>query len=347
MGWAINGLGCLMNKLWGTVAIFLSVAYCGFIFLFFHSPLVTAVSILLCLFFILGGYFEKRRNEKLINAITDDISDNLELLFNNDYQNVNALDLLDETLISKINQKIVRIAEVLKIATEKSTTEKKVLEGFISDISHQVKTPMTNLKLLHETIQDRDLPEQTRNELLKLMGTQLEKLEFLLSFMVKVSRLEAGLIQLKKQPENLFDTLAEALSDITVPAEKKQIQITVNCPEEYRLNHDLKWTAEALFNVLENAVKYSPDHSFITVDVKRCEMYTRITITDSGKGIPEVHYGKIFQRFYREEENQEIEGIGIGLYLAREIIEKQNGYIMVRSVVGEGSTFSVFLPNAF
>jgi len=337
----------MRNKLWGGVAILLSVAYCGFIFLLFHSPLVTAVSILFCLFFILGGYYEKRRNEKKINSITDDISENLELLFDDDYQNVNALDLLDETLISKINQKIVRIADVLKIAAEQSSAEKKVLEGFISDISHQVKTPMSNLKMLHETIQNQNLTEQTRNELLKLMGTQLEKLEFLLSFMVKASRLEAGLIQLKKQSGNLFDTLAEALSDITVPAEKKQIQITVNCPEVYRLNHDLRWTAEALFNVLENAVKYSPDNSFITVDVKRCEMYTRITITDQGKGIPEVNYGKIFQRFYREEENLEIEGIGIGLYLAREIIQKQNGYIMVRSVVGEGSTFSVFLPNAF
>lgn len=337
----------MRSKLWGAVTILLSAAYCGFIFLLFHHPLATAVSVLLCLFFILGGYFAKRGDEKIISAITDDISENLELLFNNDYQNVTTLDLLDETLISKINQKIVRIADVLKIAAEQSTAEKKVLEGFISDISHQVKTPMTNLKMLHETIQNQNLPEQTRNELHKLMGTQLEKLEFLLSFMVKASRLEAGLIQLKKQSGNLFDTLAEALSDITVPAEKKQIRITVNCPEAYRLNHDLKWTAEALFNVLENAVKYSPDHSFITVDVKRCEMYTRINITDSGKGIPEVNYGKIFQRFYREEENLEIEGIGIGLYLAREIIQKQNGYIMVRSVVGEGSTFSVFLPNSF
>ncbi len=337
----------MKNNLWGGVVILLSVAYCSFIFLFFHHPLATSTSVLLCLFFILVSYFEKRRNEKTISMIMDEISGNLELLFNNDDQNVATLELLDETLISKINQKIIRIADVLKIATEQSTAEKKLLEGFISDISHQVKTPMTNLKMLHETIQNRELPEQTRNELLNLMGTQLEKLEFLLSFMVKASRLEAGLIQLKRQPGNLFDTLAEALSDITVPAEKKQIQITVNCPEVYCLNHDLKWTAEALFNVLENAVKYSPDHSFITADVKRCEMYTRINITDSGKGIPEAHYGKIFQRFYREEANLEIEGIGIGLYLAREIIEKQNGYIMVRSVVGEGSTFSIFLPNAF
>lgn len=337
----------MMNKLFLPLVILLSAVYCVFIHLFFQQPLATAVSVLFCLLFILGSNFYKRRNEKIISDITDEISENLEWLLNHDYQNVNALDLLDETLISKINQKIVRIAEVLKTATEKSTAEKKVLEGFISDVSHQVKTPMTNLKMLHETIQDRDLPEQTRNEMLNLMGTQLEKLEFLLSFMVKTSRLEAGLIQLKKQPGNLFDTLAEALSDITVPAEKKQIRIIVNCPEKYILNHDLKWTAEALFNVLENAVKYSPDNSSITVDVKRGEMYTRINITDQGKGIPEVHYGKIFQRFYREEANLEIEGIGIGLYLTREIIQKQNGYIMVRSVVGDGSTFSVFLPNAF
>ncbi len=249
--------------------------------------------------------------------------------------------------MAKINQKVVRIAEVLKSEKEKSMAEKKVLQSLISDLSHQLKTPMTNLKMLHETIQNGDLPEQTRNELLKLMESQLKKLEFLLSFMVKTSRLETGLIQLVKQQCNLFDTLAAALSGVTVAAEKKAIQIRVVCPEVLIVNHDPKWTAEALFNLLENAVKYSPHNSAIIVAVEKGEMYTQINITDQGQGIAETNLGKIFQRFYREQPNQEIEGVGIGLYLAREIIQNQSGYIMVRSTVGEGSTFSVFLANDF
>lgn len=337
----------MMSKFFLPIVILVSIGYCGLTFWFCQNLLLMVISVLFCLFFILSSYIQKRKTEKAIIKFTKEMSENLELLFNREFEHVYQLEFFDETLISKINQKIVRIAEVLKSEKEKSTTEKSILQGLISDLSHQLKTPMTNLKMLHETIQDSALPEQTRNELLKLMGNQLRKLEFLLSFMVKTSRLEAGLIQLVKQKCNLFDTLAVALSGVTVAAEKKEIKISVVCPEVYTLNHDPKWTAEALFNLLENAVKYSPDNSAISVDVEKREMYTKINITDQGQGIEETHFGKIFGRFYREESNQEIEGIGIGLYLAREIIQKQNGYIMVRSIVGEGSTFSVFLANEF
>lgn len=337
----------MMNKWFLPIVILASIGYCAFTFWFYQRLLLTVISALFCLFFILSSFIQKRKAEKAIIKFANEMSDNLELLFNCEFENVYALEFFDETLMAKINQKIVRIAEVLKSEKEKSMAEKKVLQSLISDLSHQLKTPMTNLKMLHETIQNGNLPEQTRNELLKLMESQLKKLEFLLSFMVKTSRLETGLIQLVKQQCNLFDTLAAALSGVTVAAEKKAIQIRVVCPEVSIVNHDPKWTAEALFNLLENAVKYSPHNSAIIVAVEKGEMYTQINITDQGQGIAETNLGKIFQRFYREQPNLEIEGLGIGLYLAREIIQNQNGYIMVRSVVGEGSTFSVFLANDF
>lgn len=109
--------------------------------------------------------------------------------------------------------------------------------------------------------------------------------------------------------------------------------------------HDRKWTAEALFNILDNAVKYTPEYGSIRVCVESWEMHLKVSITDTGKGIPENQQGAIFRRFYREEDVHDIEGIGIGLYLAREIISLQNGYIQVTSQVGTGSTFSVFLPH--
>ena len=111
------------------------------------------------------------------------------------------------------------------------------------------------------------------------------------------------------------------------------------------VSHDRKWTAEALFNILDNAVKYTPEYGSIRVCVESWEMHLKVSITDTGKGIPENQQGAIFRRFYREEDVHDIEGIGIGLYLAREIISLQNGYIQVTSQVGTGSTFSVFLPH--
>ncbi|WP_243185366.1 sensor histidine kinase [Clostridium tetani] len=252
---------------------------------------------------------------------------------------------MDETLIAKINQKMIRLAEILEHESVKGMKGKKELQVLISDISHQVKTPLTNLKMLQCTLLEKELPKEKRIELLLSVGRQLNKLDFLLNSMIKTSRLETGLIQLNKLEENLFETIAEALSGITILAEKKNMNILVKSSEEFLLKHDRKWTAEALFNVLENAVKYSPKGTVIEIQVSRWEISTKIDIIDQGKGIPEEHHGKIFQRFYREEYNNDEEGIGIGLYLTREIIQKQGGYIKVSSTVSKGSTFSIFLPN--
>ena len=142
----------------------------------------------------------------------------------------------------------------------------------------------------------------------------------------------------------IYDTLAAALGGILLNAERKNIHVSVDCPPNIVLAHDRKWTSEALFNILDNAVKYTPAGGNIQVSVQSWEFYVKIDITDSGKGIAESRQGMIFKRFYREEEVHDIEGIGIGLYLAREIITMQSGYIKVTSTVGHGSTFSVFLP---
>ena len=161
----------------------------------------------------------------------------------------------------------------------------------------------------------------------------------------KTSRLETGVISLDRKIQPLYDTLAAALGGILLNAERKHIHVSVDCPEDIILPQDRKWTSEALFNILDNAVKYTPADGDIQVSVQSWEFYVKIDITDSGKGIAESKQGIIFKRFYREEEVHDIEGIGIGLYLAREIVTMQGGYIKVTSTVGCGSTFSVFLPH--
>ena len=136
-----------------------------------------------------------------------------------------------------------------------------------------------------------------------------------------------------------------ALSGIVYAAEKKNISVTVDCPEGLILSHDSKWTAEAVFNLLDNAVKYTPAGGTIRVFVEQWEMYVKLNVSDTGKGIPESSQAAIFRRFYREEEVHGEQGVGIGLYLTREIITRQGGYIKVTSEPGQGSEFSIMLPT--
>ena len=250
----------------------------------------------------------------------------------------------EENLFYKINYRLARLYEVLRENRESMAKERADLQELISDISHQVKTPISNLKMLNATLLEQPVLEEKRQEFLMASGGQIEKLDFLMQAMIKTSRLETGVISLDRRIQPLYDTLAAALGGILLNAERKHIHVSVNCPEDIILAHDRKWTSEALFNILDNAVKYTPADGDIQISVQGWEFYVKIDITDSGKGIAENRQGKIFRRFYREEEVHDIEGIGIGLYLAREIVAMQGGYIKVASAVGCGSTFSVFLP---
>ncbi|MPN18441.1 Sensor histidine kinase ResE [bioreactor metagenome] len=188
------------------------------------------------------------------------------------------------------------------------------------------------------------MPEKEQ-EFHKLMESQINKLDFLMQAMVKMSRLETGVITLSVSPAPIYNTVGLALAGIVLSAEEKNIEVAVDCAPTLVVPHDKKWTEEALFNLLDNAVKYTPPGGKISVTVERWEMATKIDITDTGKGIPEQDIAQIFKRFYREDDVRDVDGVGIGLYLCREIISKQGGYIQVKSEVGKGSTFSVFLPN--
>jgi len=252
----------------------------------------------------------------------------------------------EESLFYKINHQLARLYEVLRENRESIAKERADLQELISDISHQVKTPISNLKMVNATLLEQPMPEEKQREFLQASSGQLEKLDFLMQAMIKTSRLETGVISLERKVQPIYDTLAAALGGILLNAERKNIHVSVDCPTDIVLAHDRKWTSEALFNILDNAVKYTTADGNIQVSVQSWEFYVKIDITDSGKGIAEGRQGMIFKRFYREEEVHDIEGIGIGLYLAREIVTMQGGYIKVVSKVGDGSTFSVFLPRA-
>lgn len=304
------------------------------------------LSLIIAMFFIINLawaiYFFILLHRKLVQ-FTEDICHSMDLMISGEEQPKSAL--YEETLLARINHRLIRLYEISNENRSIISNEKNTLQELISDISHQTKTPIANLKLMYSIMLEGDLSKEKRIELLRSMAGQLDKLDFLMQAMIKTSRLEAGVIVLEKKKYSIYETLADALGAIVIQAEKKCITVTVDCDSNLMVPHDTKWTAEALFNILDNAVKYTPIGGRVNVSVTRWEMYTKIDIVDNGKGVSELHQAKIFKRFYREEEVHEVPGIGIGLYIVRKIITLQGGYIKIASEVGKGTTFSVYLSN--
>ena len=249
-----------------------------------------------------------------------------------------------DDLWGMVYEKLCRISDLYTHKNQELYEEKESLKELVSDISHQTKTPLANIKLYQEMLSD-EINTTDSTEYLTKMNKQVDKLDFLLQSMVKMSRLETGTIKIQKSDSFLEETLALAIGAVVPKADKKNIQIHVTYDETLQLEHDKKWTAEAIFNILDNAVKYTSVNGTINISVQREEIFTRISIADTGKGIPLERQGTIFNRFYREPEIHDTEGVGIGLYLARKIVSLQNGYIKVQSEIYKGSTFYIYLPN--
>ena len=288
--------------------------------------------------FLLTLFFAKR-----LSRFTNDLCQTMDSMISGGEEPARAEDR--ETIFVRISYRLSRLYGILQENRRKVDEERRELQTLVSDISHQVKTPVANLKMVTDTLLAKPVTEQERRDFLQGIRSQTDKLEFLVQSMGKASRLETGAITLEKKDVPLLDTLAQAMSGIVYGAEQKGISVEVQCPDDLRVSHDSKWTAEALFNLLDNAVKYTPAGGKISVSVERWEMYVKLDVADTGKGIPESRQAAIFRRFYREEEVHDQPGVGIGLYLAREIVTRQGGYIKVTSEPGRGSTFSVFLPR--
>lgn len=311
-------------------------------FLLTKDVRVVICGIILTAAFYIWGMVFLHYFQKKLSLFTDGLCQTLDHMM--DSTDRPQVDYEAETLLSRISHRLERLYNVMQKTRHTAEGEKEELQSLVSDISHQTKTPIANLKLINDTMLTRPLTEEKRKEFLQATGTQLDKLDFLIQGMVKTSRLETGVITLEKQDAVIGDTLVSAINGVLAPMEQKEISLLVDCPSDLTISHDSRWTSEALFNILDNAVKYTSAGGSIQVRVRDWEMYLRIDVTDTGRGIPEHSQGTIFKRFYRDEAVHDIDGVGIGLYLAREIITMQGGYITVESKVGEGSTFSVFLP---
>lgn len=248
----------------------------------------------------------------------------------------------DESMISALETKLAHYLASSKLSSQNLSQEKETIKELIADISHQTKTPIANILLYTQLLSEKELSRESRS-CINALNQQAEKLHFLIGSLVKISRLETGVFALQPMAAPITPLLEEVIAQITPKASEKEICLEFE-PQRMYACFDHKWTAEAIYNIVDNAVKYTPDGGTVSIDILHTELFVRIGIKDSGIGIPEEETAKIFRRFYRSPQAGGTEGVGIGLFLSREILARENGYIKVASKPGKGSTFFVYLP---
>ncbi len=320
-----------------TVVIFLA----GFVFIWIYRENVLkiyfAVSLVITILSIALVRYIKYELENFtteIECIIEKILNDEKLDYSSTYQ---------DKLFSKIFSKLIKVYETNNLKSKKIEEEKNQVNELISDISHQIKTPFANVKMYNQLLLGSCDTYSESYTYLNIMNNQINKIDFLIQGLIKLSRLETNIIVLKIGYNFVIDLLASALTNVMIKAEKKNIQLISTCNSDIKAYFDLKWTTEVVFNILDNAIKYSKENSEIRINVSELEDYVRIEIIDKGPGIKEDTISLIFNRFYRGSDVHNIDGLGLGLNLARKIITKEQGYIQVRSKVGYGSNFAVHL----
>ena len=247
---------------------------------------------------------------------------------------------------SRVHELVIELGYYFCALKEKLIQEENSTKALITDISHQLKTPLASLKMSHELSKSENLSRSERQEFLEAEEHEISKLEILLAELVHLSRLEVNMIQIKTESRNIRPTITEAVNQVFMKAHYKNIELNASFEMEPVVIHDSKWTVEALVNVLDNAIKYSKDGTKICIRIRSLIHDVLIEIEDEGIGIPEEDIHKIFKRFFRGKEAQTYakDGAGVGLYLARSIVEQQGGTILAKRKIGQGSIFKITLP---
>lgn len=245
----------------------------------------------------------------------------------------------------KIEFQLDALGNHLKLLKEEARLEREGTKELVSDISHQLKTPVAALDTCFSVLLRENLNQEEQKEFFARCRNALDGLEVLLQSLLQISKLESGMIQIEKCKIPILDTIVTAVNRVYPKALEKNIELVFDYNEEledYVIMQDKKWLSEAIINVLDNAIKYSPSNSEVFVRLQKRHGFVRIEIEDHGIGIPKQEYHKIFQRFFRgtmpavKEEN----GSGIGLFLTREIIERHHGTITVSSYLGQGENLN-------
>ncbi len=251
----------------------------------------------------------------------------------------------NEKKLSKLEAKMYRYLSAGSTSLRQVNQEKDRIKTFIADISHQTKTPISNILLYVQLLKETPELDEGTGQIVSQIETQTEKLSFLIASLVKTSRLENGIIAVAPKHNRVGELLRQLDHAYASGAGQKGVTFRVANSTDPVAYFDFKWTLEALSNIVDNAIKYTPPGGLVTVSVREYELFVCIDVTDSGIGMTEEETAKIFTRFYRSPRVYEEKGVGIGLYLAREIVSKEGGYMKVSSELSKGSVFSMFLPK--
>lgn len=247
----------------------------------------------------------------------------------------------EESMDSAISERLNRIVEMTGLQKEKAEEERDTVKSLISDLSHQIRTPLANITLYTGLLKE-ELAEEQALRLADKVEKNAEKLEFYMRELIRSSYAEQQLISVNPHLTAVDDLIKRGCQLVELTALKKKIRIHA-AYHGYQGYADPKWTEEVLGNLIENAVKYSSEGSSVEIDSMLYETFVCIRIQDRGIGIPEEEQGKVFQRFYRASNVKDQQGFGIGLYLAREVFSRQQGYIRLKSALNQGTTAELFL----
>lgn len=282
--------------------------------------------------FLGAALWDRRRTRRILEGLSRMLDDAMEGSFTETH--------FDETLHSALESRLAHYLAASTVSARKVQAEREKLKALIGDISHQSKTPISNILLYTQLLR-----EQPGNaDCLEALEGQTRKLQSLIDALVKTSRLESGVLALHPAPGQLQEVVAAALSQIAPKAAAKGIEIFQE-PIRADAVFDPKWTEEALYNLLDNAVKYTGSGGMVAVSATAYPMFSAVHVRDTGPGISEEEQPRVFQRFYRGTEYAGEEGVGIGLYLVRQIAGGQGGYVTVASPEGGGALFSLHLPR--
>lgn len=308
------------------------------------------INVFLLLLVIVTYWYGKEREKRLQNRLQNMLEDAIAGTFTESH--------LEETKVSELESSMWRFLNDCQVSSFRLKEQKQRIQSLISDISHQTVTPISNIKIYTELLEEQQSVWKTKQnhadecmaedmlvdmeEEIDSIKDQVEKLDFLIESLVKLSRLENGILSLQPQKTCIGEVLCAMKVQFARKAQKKNISLVIEDSME-EAEFDDKWTIEAIANIVDNAIKYTPENGQVMICVSSYSLFLRLDVIDTGIGIAEQEIGNIFTRFYRSPAVRTQSGVGIGLYLAREVMKMQKGYIKVSSKVGNGSTFSVFL----
>lgn len=298
---------------------------------------ITIVFLVSCIAIFIMCFYVFKHLYKISQTLTNYIDGNFE------YKD----DFSKEGIANIIDNQLAILGKNISNTYDKLENEKEDSKALVTDISHQLKTPLASLSMCNSILEDDELTLDEKHEFLDMSNKNISKLQNLIECLVNISRLEAAMIKLKPVKSSLKDTVIKAYNSAYIKAKNKNIDIILELLKDYQVVHDNKWTEEAIFNVIDNAIKYTESGGKIIINMEESLNFIKINIEDNGSGIDKKEFNNIFKRFYRgkEHEKKGTEGSGVGLYLTRKIFEDQGGSIVVKSKIGSGSKFTLMLPK--